>query len=761
MRLLLICLILVALCAGVAIATGAEVHRLRWLGSGGFPSPTAEYTVMDGRSRVRVYSGAAPEAWFADGSQPVYRDTMWFSGKPLHLGALPKLSFRDNFTLAARVKLKEAAFGQVVGASGSGGLVVSLDQIKLAIWGSDWVLDATLPENEWIFVAVTMDSAHAARAFVNGHEVGSAKVNAWPKDPENWTIGGWDVGEGFRGDISRVMIWNTALKPEETKHVAALMGLDKPAKITTDEPALVSKTPGSVRAMAKELKDLAVEPDQLSRYPFSAMLGFDRFGQALRLRSYKQRAEAEKWLADEIPTFDCPDPIWKRCYYYRWFLVRANYAEADGVPGFYEGKRGVYRRHITYSAPHIMDEVRWLADGKYAYGQADILGKRREPDGRRFGGYTHWIASTLWGAYLVHPDRKRLAELLPAWQEDTMCAFPGKLDTTRPDADYLLAPPNHWVTGMEWQPAWFYFDNYDRTKETRLSRPDYTAYYYANARAVADALRVLGKKYEAAKFDKLADRIKGAVENVMWDPKTNFFYSVKVGTQEIAWVRECVGIYPFAFGLPDKNKSAAFSWILTKDDFWGPWPITTCSMRCPMYTPKVKLCNWNGPVWPHAESIVANAMANGLRDYGAYGVTPEKIYQLMDGYTKLQYEDKGTWKKPNVHEEGNADDGQMYGCPDYFHSTYNDLIIRLVGGLMPRNDDTVELYPVVGAPWDHFRLDRVPYRGHKLSIVWDNRTKGRYAGAPKGYSLYVDGKLIGTKPKLQHVTFKYALKGKR
>ena len=713
MRSIVLLVIVGVLCAGMAYA--AE-----------YPTPTAAYSV------TRI---------------------------PMDLGSPGKLNFRDNFTLAAKTKIVGDAFGQVVGGSGSGGLVVSLNQIKLAIWGHDWIVETVLPENEWVFVAVTMDSAHTARAFVNGKQIGSSKVSPWPKDPEKWTIGGWAVGEQFHGSIADVMVWNTALKPEQVLAVAKSLGLDKPVKIVTDEPAPVSQTPASVKAMARELKDLAIEPDELPRYPFSAMLGFDRFGQALRIRTYAQRAQIEKWLADQIPTFDCPDPVWKRCYYYRWFVVQANYAEENGIPGFYEGKRGGYTRHITYSAPHIMDEVRWLRDGKYAYGQADILGKRREPDGRRFGGYTHWIASTLWGTYLVHPDKKRLAELLPAWQEDTECAFPSKLDATRPDTAYLLAPPSHWATGMEWQPAWFYAGNYDRAKETKLWRPDYTSYYYANARGVADALRELGRKDEAAKFDALAKRIKGAACNQMWDFQTGFFYSVPVGENYIVPVKECVGIYPFAFELPDKSMAGGFGAILDPKQFWGPWPITTCDMNCPMYTPKVQLCNWNGPVWPHAESIVANALANGIRVYNAPGVTPGKLYDLLNAYTKLQYEDKGTWKQPNVREEANADDGQMYGCPDYFHSTYNDLIVRLVGGLMPRNDNTVELYPVVGAPWDHFRLDRVPYRGHMLGIVWDDRAKGRYAGVPKGYSLYVDGKLIGAKPKLERVEFKDALKG--
>lgn len=670
------------------------------------------------------------------------------------VGKAPKLDFRSGFTLMARIKTKEAAFGQVVGSNGAGGLVVCINQIKLASWGADWIAETFIPEDEWVHVAVALDDQGRGRMYLNGAEIASSRVQPFPQDPDNWTIGGWAVGEGFKGSLGDVMIWNKALAGDEIKQIATFLGLGNTIAMPKDEPAPISETPKSVQRMAEVLRPLAVEPDLLPRYPFAAMMGGQRFDQALRARTHAMRAGEEKWLADEIPTFDCPDQKWMRCWYYRWFVVRANYAEEDGVPGFFEGKRGGYTRHITYSAPHIMDEVRWLSDGRYAFGQAEILGKRREPDGRRFGGYTHWIAATLWDAYLVHPDKKELARLLPAWAEDTECAFPGKLDTNRPLRDYLLNPPSHWATGMEWQPGWFYFDNYDRGKETNLYRPDYTAYYYANARAVASAYRELGQPEKAAQFDALADKIKQAMNELMWDSQTGYFYSVKAGTDQKAMVKEIVGIYPFAFGAADKGKVRAFDSILDPEEFWGPWKVTTCTMKCPMYTPKVRLCNWNGPVWPHAESLVANALAQGIRTYMSPKVTPEKLWEFMDSYTSLHFEDKGTWRQPNIHEEGNADDGMMYGCPDYFHSTYNDLVITLVGGLVPRADDVIELYPVVGVPWDHFRLDRIPYKGHLLSIVWDDRPSGRYEGVPRGFSLYVDGKRLKTMPKLQRVMVK-------
>ncbi len=684
-----------------------------------------------------------------------------------NIGNPSKLNFRSGFTLCARIKTKDAHFGQIIGADGAGGLVVSLNQIKLASWGADWVVDAYIPENQWVHVAVTIDAQGNGHIYLNGAEIASSKVQLWPKDPDNWTMGGWKVGEYFKGSMDDVMVWDTALSGVEVKQLAASLGLGTPVKTWTDEPAPISETPKSVRKMAEILKPLALEPDLLPRYPFAATMGGKRFDEALRLRTHAQRAREEKWLADLVPTFDCPDEKWVRTWYYRWFVVRANYEEEDGIPGFYEGKRGAYARHITYSAPHIMDEARWLRDGRYAYGQAEILGKRREPNGRRFGGYTHWIAATLWDTYLVHPDTAELQKLLPAWAEDTRTAFMSQawidrngtdrmgawLLADKPRRDFLLNPPNHWATGMEWQPAWFSFDNYDRSKETNLYRPDYTAYYYANAMAVAQMYRVLGDKYKAADFLTLADLVRLAMTELMWDPATRYFYSVKTGTDEKAMVKEVVGIYPFAFGIPTRAQAGAFDSILDPSEFWGPWKVTSCTMKCPMYTPKVQLCNWNGPVWPHANSLVAQALAQGIRKYGSKSVTPKKIWELLDSYTSLHYEDKGTWKQPNIHEEGNADDGQMYGCPDYFHSTYNDLIITLVGGLVPRNDNTIELYPVVAVPWDHFRLDGIPYKGHTLSIVWDARPDGqRYAKAPKGYSIYADGKLLKTSPRLERMT---------
>jgi hypothetical protein len=366
-------------------------------GGSGFPPPTAYYRLADRQGSVATDSAPEPAngnivnpKWAAGGGLTLGREMKAVIGHPA------KLKFRNNFTLAARLRIRSTDLRQVVGAFPSGGLKVGLDEITFSSWDREWNVPYLLPENAWVHLAATLDSANQCRLFVNGKQIAVGNVRPWPTDPEQWTIGTWDGGDFFEGDIAEVAIWDRALTPSQVKAVAASLGLAKAPRPYTDSPAPLSATPASVKKLSTEIRDLALQPDQLPRYPMSALLGEGRVGQALHVRSYAERAKLEKWFADNIPTFDCPDPIWKRCYYYRWFVTRANYEEEDGIPGFYEGKRGSYHAHITYSAPHIMDEVRWLRDGRYAYGQAEILGKRREPDGRRMGFYTHWIPSTLW-----------------------------------------------------------------------------------------------------------------------------------------------------------------------------------------------------------------------------------------------------------------------------------------------------------------------------------------------------------------------------
>lgn len=481
----------------------------------------------------------------------------------------------------------------------------------------------------------------------------------------------------------------------------------------------------------------------------------------------KHVAQYQKWFDDNCPTFDCSDPYMTKLWAYRWFVARHCLSRANTgrlrYDCFFEGMHGGwYPTQIAYSSPHIIDEVRWLRDARYAFGQARNHTQNANSNGvfqsvrtNWVGGwYTNWIPYSMWGAYQVHPDRKFLEEAVGAMAADVRGHFV-EFDW---DKDNLCSPPSHWPTGMEWQPAFFYFNDYDNSKpEAKLERADLVAYHYGNARATAAAYRTLQKPDEARNMDRIAQDIREAALAKLWNSADAWFYAIREHDDAEAKCQEIVGFYPFVFGLapPLPEFSRAYRFLADPEYFWNPFPLATVSKKCPAYTPAQEKwpakggihtgCMWNGPTWPHANSLIASAIANGIREYPSLEwLEPDVYRRFLERFTLLHFEG-GDPNRPMIQEYYHGETGGGWGCYDYFHSTYNDLIIRHVVGLIPSEGDTLTIEPLP-CGLKHFRLDRLRYHGRDLSIVFD--PDGRYAGSRKGFSVYVDGKLAATRPDL-------------
>lgn len=86
----------------------------------------------------------------------------------------------------------------------------------------------------------------------------------------------------------------------------------------------------------------------------------------------------------------------------------------------------------------------------------------------------------------------------------------------------------------------------------------------------------------------------------------------------------------------------------------------------------------------------------------------------------------------------------------YNHSTFADLVIFGLAGLVPAEGDQLVVQPLLpDSAWDWFRLENVPYHGRLISIVWD-RNGDRYDVVP-GLSLWQDGVMIARAPALQRI----------
>ena len=242
-------------------------------------------------------------------------------------------------------------------------------------------------------------------------------------------------------------------------------------------------------------------------------------------------------------------------------------------------------------------------------------------------------------------------------------------------------------------------------------------------------------------------------------------------------VRELLGYVPWYFNLPDSRYGVAWKQLVDSRGFAAPFGLTTAEQRHPGFAVQYDRheCMWNGPVWPFATAQTLTALANHLnhdehpaltrRDYLNTLLTYARSHrlQLADGATVSWIDEDqnpftGDWIARTCILNWEAKDPEKWkrkGATsdrgkDYNHSTFCDLVINGLVGLRPRGDEQVEVNPLVPADtWDYFCLDRVPYHGRMLTILWDKT--GRRYGRGAGLRVLADDREIAAAKTLQRV----------
>ncbi|HEY5346101.1 MAG TPA: glycosyl hydrolase family 65 protein [Verrucomicrobiae bacterium] len=455
--------------------------------------------------------------------------------------------------------------------------------------------------------------------------------------------------------------------------------------------------------------------------------------------NFISNADSWIWLQKKIPFFECPDKEVEELYYFRWWSFRKHLEQTTN--GF------VFTEFLTKPQPvssalgfHIA-EGRWLRDQNYL---DDYVRYWLRADNRRqqLHRYSSWLEAALYQRYLVTQDKTFLLSLL----------------------DNLVADYRQWenekqiASGLFWQ-----FDVRDAMEESisgsrtnKNLRPTINSYMFANARAIAEIARLAGDKKTAKEFDAKAAQLKKLTQENLWNADAKFF-EVKQEDGKFSNAREEIGFIPWMFELPDANKNYDVAWMqLTETQgFSAPFGVTTAERRSPFFrTHGYGHCEWDGAVWPFATSQTLAALANFLRDYKQSVVTKASYFDAFRTYVHSQYADG----KPYIGEYLDETTGQwingVNGRSRYYnHSTFADLVITGVVGLVPRADNLVEIFPLLpDGIWNYFCLDGVNYHGHTLTIIWDKDGTRYHRGA--GLILLVDGKEIAHGQKLAKLTGK-------
>ena len=450
-----------------------------------------------------------------------------------------------------------------------------------------------------------------------------------------------------------------------------------------------------------------------------------------------------KWMKDNVPFFECPDRNFEQIYYFRWWTFRKHLKQTPDGFVFTEflDEVGHAGKHNTISCAlgHHIYEGTWLHDGRYIDDYARFWYKGHEGDLQpHLHKYSNWGTLALYRRYLVNQDKAFLVGLLEAFVRD-----------------YETWVSEHGLeNGLLWQ-----YDVRDGMEESisgsrrvRNARPPLNSYMYANAMAISRVARLAGREALARKYAAEAARLRSLVHELTWDDEAGFF-KVRHPDGKLADVREEIGFIPWYFSLPEPGYERAWQQLLDPQGFLAPMGITTAERRHPDFRSHgVGTCEWDGAVWPYATSQTLVALANVLRDYQQDYVSRADYCDALLTYARShryrgkpyigEYLDEkdGTWLKPDS-------DRSRY----YNHSTFCDLVISGLLGLVPQEGNEVLVDPLLpDDAWDWFCLDNVLYGGHILTIVWD-RTGDRYQKG-RGLRVFADGTEIARSDTLARVT---------
>ncbi len=459
--------------------------------------------------------------------------------------------------------------------------------------------------------------------------------------------------------------------------------------------------------------------------------------------NYIPNSKSWIWMKKNIPFFECPDKGFEQIYYYRWWTLRKHIKKTPDGFVFTEflaeiGHSGKYNT-ISCALGHHIREGRWLHDGQYIdeYARFWYVGDNGGPQ-PHFHKYSNWGTWALYRRYLVNQDNKFILGLLDAFIRDY------KAWTKEQGLE----------NGLLWQ-----YDGRDGMEESisggrrvKNARPPLNSYMYASALAISKVAEMAGRKTVAKEYAGKAARLKSLVNDLMWDDEAKFF-KVRHPNGKLANVREELGFIPWYFNLPKRGYEQAWLQLTDEEGFKAPMGITTAERRHPEFRSHgVGTCEWDGAVWPYATSQTLVALANVIRDYEQQYVSRADYFDALMTYARShryrgkpyigEYLDEktGKWLKPDK-------DRSRY----YNHSTFCDLVINGLAGLIPQEGNIILVDPLIPSEvWDWFCLDNVLYHGRTLTILWD-RSGAKY-GRGRGFIIFADGKKIAGSYELRRLT---------
>ncbi len=469
-------------------------------------------------------------------------------------------------------------------------------------------------------------------------------------------------------------------------------------------------------------------------------------------------SEAKKFLASNIPLFDCPDDTIAEVYYFRWWTFRKHilktpngYVITEFSPKvFWSGQYNT----ISCAAPHHIREGRWLRDEKII---SDYI--RFWSTAKHIRNFSFWYADSALQFHLVKPDLKLLKDMYPSFKSNY-----GAWEKSNRDPENNLFWIRDQADGMELSISGSLNARWEGY------RPTINSYMFAECRAISKIAALLGEDADVKPYADKAAELKNLINEKLWDPEDKFFKVMPKNGYcgKLSDVREQLGYTPWYFNIPPEEYAEAWKQILDERGFKSKYGLTTAERRDGRFSINYigHECQWNGPVWPYSTSVTLTALANLLNSYSNKPVSKNDYFEALKTYASSHFLVNENGKKVFwIDECQNPDNGDWITRAiliregkkfrayykergkDYNHSTFNDLVITGLVGLRPNAGNSLTVNPLVPDDWKFFCLENVRCKGSDISIFWDADGSRYKKGA--GLFVFINGKCAAHSKKLE------------
>ncbi len=444
---------------------------------------------------------------------------------------------------------------------------------------------------------------------------------------------------------------------------------------------------------------------------------------------------------DKAPKFTCEDKALQRIVHDRFEALHM-LRVPNGVghmtsPNVCEGS-GYFHEPVSFSAPAIMRDARWLSDPSLARGILkgffDNIRQNGMVPGRLY--LTSLQNSDFyqadWGGGFeavdaVHPDRATKRAVIMAMQR-----YAKWLANNRdPEGSGLTDICNHFESGQEFSRRYTVIDDKsDRAEgfeeQFRLKGVDVSVFRYRLVSFLAKVADELQEKAMANRFLAAAEVIHDVLRKRMWDDNAGLFVDIDPKSRRKTGVKAAVGFYPLATDIPTPGQvDKMLATLGDRKEFWCKYPVPSLSLSDPYFDPDARWretrrnCPWNGRVWPMVNSHILEGLCR-VAERG--NKTAQKLCKdLLWRTVKMVSGELDNTERPAVFEHYHPLNGhasRYRGVDLYMHSFLVDNIFRIAGGFAVRYGE-IQDDPVIDDMPD-FKMSGVPVGNKRFAVERKN-----------------------------------------